>query len=96
MSRKNEKKLEPLKPDPSFYLGEKISYKGNNYEVIGLLTNRKLHMENLSTGQRFKLDPLKDTLYKNLVNVKIHEELLKENKTQPELSNTNQSKKIKR
>lgn len=49
--------------------GEVIPYKDTQYQIVGFLKNKVLQMEDLGTGNQFKLSP-KDGLYASLMNAR--------------------------
>ncbi|MFV0591549.1 MAG: hypothetical protein ACK5M7_09205 [Draconibacterium sp.] len=56
----------------SFMMNDKIKYDGKNFEITGLLPNRKVQVTNMENGNLITLSP-SDLLYKSLMNAKLEQ-----------------------
>ncbi|TKC08030.1 hypothetical protein FA048_12770 [Pedobacter polaris] len=93
-SEENKNRIGGKQPEISFLLNEIIGNNNTSFKVIGLLRNRILHMEDLSTGNRFKLSH-EDGLYKSLIQAKQNKlDVVNDNKI--EIPTENNQKTIKR
>ncbi|MGY3055510.1 antirestriction protein ArdC [Pedobacter sp. UYEF25] len=82
--REIEQEIDVKKPETSLLINDVVDYKSASFKVISSFRNRMLSMEDLTTGNRFKLSH-DDGLYKSLVQAKQQE--LRTQHQMEELSN---------